>query len=180
MPLPRSVLPAAWPSQSRRASLSPVVGADYSDPIVVPRNKHLPPPSKGRRTGPVNKRAIVALIEHGRSIRSFPGVVADEANMAKIVHANIDHECRPHTDESRVYVEVGGELATHDAVKRWVGIASVTMSTPTQPRACSRSSCAASISTAVRSTCTVTSPSSTSGTITSSRLGLTIWPAQRP
>lgn len=42
-----------------------VVEADetYYGPVeeARPRNKYLPPPTKGRRTGPANKRAIVAL-----------------------------------------------------------------------------------------------------------------------
>jgi transposase-like protein len=59
------------------------------------------PYKKGNR-GPRNKRAIVSLVERGGSVRSFHVAVADAATVAGIVTANVHHESRLHTDESRL------------------------------------------------------------------------------
>lgn len=63
-----------------------------------------------------NSRPIVALVERGGSVRSFHVPVADAANVAAIVRANVHRESRLHTDESRLYPTVGQEFAAHETV----------------------------------------------------------------
>ena len=46
------------------------------------------PFTKGGKTGPANKRAIVSLVERGGSVRSFHVAVADQATVENIVSTN--------------------------------------------------------------------------------------------
>ena len=64
-----------------------------------------------------NKRPIVALVERGGNVRTFHVPVATQENVAKIVRDNIDRESRLHTDESRLYWQVGEEFDAHKSVK---------------------------------------------------------------
>lgn len=63
----------------------------------------------------------MALVERGGNVRTFHVAVADKATVAGIVRKNVDRESRLHTDESRLYIEVGGEFAAHETVKHSVG-----------------------------------------------------------
>ena len=83
-------------------------------PIV--RNKYLPPPTKSGKAGGAQKRTIVSLVERGGSVRSFHVAATDKFTVAKIVRDNVAKESRLHTDESRLYTEVGTEFATHETV----------------------------------------------------------------
>jgi ISXO2-like transposase domain len=76
---------------------------------------------KGGRSGPPCKRAIVALVERGGKLRSFHVAVADGETVSRIVADNVARVSRLHTDESRLYVEVGGEFAAHETVKHSAG-----------------------------------------------------------
>jgi transposase-like protein len=100
-----------------------VVEADET--YFGPRKKPGPPtyrqrlgikPTKGGNSGPGKKRAIVTLIERGGKARSFHVPRADKATVAKIVTDNIAHESRLHTDESRLYTEVGALFGAHETV----------------------------------------------------------------
>ncbi len=71
---------------------------------------------QGRRTGPVDKRAIVPVVERGGSVRSFHVAVADGQTVGKIVADNIARETRLHTDESRLCTKAGAEFAAHEAL----------------------------------------------------------------
>jgi len=73
------------------------------------------PFTKGGRTGPSNKRPILALVERGGNVRSFHVPVADQATVQNIVMENISHESRLHTDESRLYFWMGQHM-THETV----------------------------------------------------------------
>ena len=73
--------------------------------------------TKGGKSGPSNKRAIVSLVERGGSVRSFHVAVADREHVAKIVTENVDREATLHTDESRLYKKVGEEFAAHETVR---------------------------------------------------------------
>jgi transposase-like protein len=75
------------------------------------------PFTKGGRTGPASKRAIVSLVQRGGKVRSFHVENADKSTVAKIVAENISNETRLHTDESRLYTVVGGEFVAHETVK---------------------------------------------------------------
>ena len=98
-----------------------IVEADetYFGPVeeARPRNKYLPPVTKGGRSGPANKRAIVSLVERGGNVRSFHVAVADGETVTKIVSDNIDRESRLHTDESKLYKKVGHGFSGHETVR---------------------------------------------------------------
>jgi len=75
------------------------------------------PFTKGGRTGPSNKRAIVSLVERGGSVRSFHVAVADKATVSTIINENIARETRIHTDESKLYSDVADTFFAHETVK---------------------------------------------------------------
>ena len=79
-------------------------------------------PYKGSRDGrpvfgPAGKRAIVALVERGGSVRSFHVDRANKATVADIVATNINRETVLYTDESPLYPEVAKQFAAHDTVR---------------------------------------------------------------
>lgn len=59
--------------------------------------------TKGGRSGPSGKRAIVALVERGGNVRSFHVAVADQVTVQGIIAKNIAKETMLYTDESRLY-----------------------------------------------------------------------------
>jgi transposase-like protein len=75
------------------------------------------PYTKGGRSGPSNKRAIVALVERGGNIRSFHVAVADKETVSKIVKENVSKEARLMTDESALYTGAAEYFASHETVK---------------------------------------------------------------
>ena len=81
---------------------------------------------KKPRTSPYTKRgwkdkgktrAIVSLVERGGSVRSFHVTHADKETVGGIVASNIARETRLHTDESRLYTEIGTTFGAHETVK---------------------------------------------------------------
>ena len=72
--------------------------------------------TKGGRSGPSNKRAIIALVERGGRVRTFHPAMADGLTVTTIVRENIARETRLHTDESILYKKVGPEFAAHETV----------------------------------------------------------------
>jgi hypothetical protein len=85
------------------------------NPTPSPKRKGRPF-TKGGKSGPAGKRAVVALVERGGRVRSFHPAIADGDSVNKIVRENIARESRLHTDESRLYVGVGKEFAAHETV----------------------------------------------------------------
>jgi len=81
-----------------------------------PSRKRTTPYTKGGKSGPAGKRAVVALLERGGAVRSFNPAYADGESVNKIVRDNIARESRLHTDESRLYMGVGKEFAAHETV----------------------------------------------------------------
>ena len=85
-----------------------IVEADetYFGPVEQPRTRlargRIPRPTKRGKSGPANKRPILALVERGGNVRTFHVPVADKVTVTKIVRENIDRESRLHTDESRL------------------------------------------------------------------------------
>jgi transposase-like protein len=73
-------------------------------------------PTKGGKSGGAQKRQIVSLVERGGSVRSFHVASADKYEVGQIVRKNVAKESRLHTDESRLYIEVGKEFTTHETV----------------------------------------------------------------
>ncbi len=91
------------------------------------KESHAPSKQRGDRPftkkgkgGGAQKRAIVSLVERGGSVRSFHIAAADKFTVGKIVRKNVARESRLHTDESNLYIEVGGKYATHETVKHSV------------------------------------------------------------
>ncbi len=74
-------------------------------------------PYKRGSRGPKDKRAIVALVERGGSVRTFHVGVADKRTVKKIVTENVARETRLHTDESRLYTGADALFASHETVK---------------------------------------------------------------
>lgn len=85
------------------------------------RAKRLPPPTKGGKSGPANKRAIVSLVERGGSVRSFHVVVANKETVRRIITENVARGSRLHTDESRLYPGLVGHVAQHETVRHSAG-----------------------------------------------------------
>jgi transposase-like protein len=79
------------------------------------------PFTKSGKTGPANKRAIVGLVERGGKARLMHVENADKATIAIIVGENVAREARLHTDESRIYGDAGGMVASHETVKHSAG-----------------------------------------------------------
>ncbi len=79
------------------------------------------PYTKSGKTGPSNKRAIVALVERGGSVRSIHVEHADKATINVIASRNIAKEARVHTDESRLYNDMLQHASSHESVKHSAG-----------------------------------------------------------
>lgn len=125
-------------------------------------------PYKRKGRGPTGKRAVVALVERGGSVRSFHPAIADGMSVNAIVRQNIARETRLMTDESKYYTNVGKEFASHETVSHSRGeYVRGDAHTPIRLRASFRSSsaeCVGSISIARRSTCIAIWRNSTSAT----------------
>src|SRR5262249_23493421 len=74
------------------------------------------PFTKSGRTGPSNKRAIIALVERGGNVRSFHVENADKSTVNQIIGENIARESRLHTDESRLYTDALKHVKVHESV----------------------------------------------------------------
>jgi transposase-like protein len=103
-----------------------IVEADetYYGPVDKPQPRsrgRVPKPTKGGRSGPANKRPIVALVERGGNVRTFHVPVATKVEVSKIVRENISNESRLHTDESNLYPDVGATFQGHSTVKHSAG-----------------------------------------------------------
>jgi transposase-like protein len=80
------------------------------------KQRHGRPFTKGGKSGPSGKRAVVALVERGGRVRSFHPAMADGPTVASIVRDNISRESRLLSDESKLYLKVGTEFASHETV----------------------------------------------------------------
>lgn len=74
------------------------------------------PFKKKGRHGPSGKRAILALVERGGTVRTFHVEKANHETVETIVATNVARESILATDESRLYTRVGGEFADHLSV----------------------------------------------------------------
>jgi transposase-like protein len=79
------------------------------------------PFTKSGKTGPSGKRAIVALVERGGSVRTFHVEHADKFTVNAIISENIARETRVHTDESKLYNDAAGMFAAHERVRHSAG-----------------------------------------------------------
>lgn len=130
------------------------------------------PFTKSGRSGPANKRPIVPLVERDGNVRTFHVPVADKENVTRIVRENIAKESRLHTDDSKLYsgpISISRRTErSNTAPTNTCAMRTASPSTTIQRKATSRSSnaeCAVFISTAKRSICIATLPSSITATI---------------
>lgn len=83
------------------------------------------PQRKGRpytkRKAPWDKRAVVALVERGGEVRSFHVQNATKESVRDVLVRNVDRKSALHTDESRLYIDVGTEFSQHRSVKHSAG-----------------------------------------------------------
>ncbi|MDP3257324.1 MAG: IS1595 family transposase [Bosea sp. (in: a-proteobacteria)] len=67
------------------------------------------------------KRAVVALVERGGSVRSFHVKSADATTIREIVVTNVHRTSVLHTDESKLYTKTGAEFDGHETVRHTAG-----------------------------------------------------------
>jgi transposase-like protein len=115
----------------RQGGLAPLGGAGTSGIVEADETYYGPiekskartkttrgqPFTKKGKSGPSNKRPIVALVERGGSVRTFHVPVANQAAVEKIIAENIAREATLHTDESRLYTYVTDHLTAHETVR---------------------------------------------------------------
>jgi transposase-like protein len=76
------------------------------------RNK----PSKNPKTGGADKRVIFGLVERGGKARTFHINQATAWEVRKLIVKNASRKSTLHTDEARIYSELGKEFETHKTV----------------------------------------------------------------
>jgi transposase-like protein len=117
----------------RRGGLEPALGGSgkiveadetyfgrHDQPVALNKPRTTPYTKKGWKDKG-KTRAIVALVERGGNVRTFHIAHADKVTVGGIVASNILRESRLHTDESRLYSEVGQLFAAHETVKHSAG-----------------------------------------------------------
>jgi transposase-like protein len=75
------------------------------------------PFTTGGKVGVGGKRAVVSLVERGGRCRTFHIEGATVANVREVIVRNVSRMSALHTDESRLYTELGKEFAEHQTVK---------------------------------------------------------------
>jgi transposase-like protein len=73
----------------------------------LPRNRYLPPPTKGRKSGPAGKRVVVGLVERGGHTRLFHVHRATIAEVRDVVVRNVPRRSRRLPSASAHYVRCG-------------------------------------------------------------------------
>ena len=94
----------------------------YFGKVEKPRDKTTRgrPYTKSGKTGPANKRAVVSLVSDGQA-RTFHVQRADAQTVRDLLVRNASRKSALHTDESRIYVKVGDEFASHQTVNHSAG-----------------------------------------------------------
>jgi transposase-like protein len=86
-----------------------------------PRNKYSPPPTKGGKSGGAQKRAIFGLVERGGKVRTFHIHRATANEVREVIVKTVSRKSELHTDESRIYSELGKEFSGHKTVNHTSG-----------------------------------------------------------
>lgn len=73
--------------------------------------------SKSYKKGLRHKRSVVALVEPKGKVRVFHVQKANADTVRDILVRNVDRKSELHTDESRIYTQVGKEFADHKTVE---------------------------------------------------------------
>jgi transposase-like protein len=86
--------------------------------IHTPEAKRPRAPTKGGRSGPAKKRAVVALVERDGEARAvaMTGKRVTGKNVRQVLVTHASRKSVLHTDESRLYPEIGKEFAKHETV----------------------------------------------------------------
>jgi len=90
------------------------------NPEPSPQRKDRPY-TKGGRSGPSGKRAIVGLVERGGKARTFHVAHADAETVKTILRTNASRKSKLMTDESKLYTQIGTEYARHGTVNHSAG-----------------------------------------------------------
>jgi transposase-like protein len=88
------------------------------NPRPSPKRKGAPPL---KRKHAWDKRAVVSLVERGGRARTFHVDNATKAEIREVLVRNVDRKSALHTDESRLYSDVGTEFASHRTTKHSAG-----------------------------------------------------------
>jgi transposase-like protein len=116
----------------RSGELAPMGGAgkivEADETYFGKRENFMPSSQRGARpytkrgkSGPANKRAVMALVERGGKARTFHVDRATKVAVTEIVTDNVKRESYLHTDESRLYGDADQLFAEHRTVKHSVG-----------------------------------------------------------
>ena len=79
------------------------------------------PYTKGGKSGPASKRAVVALVERGGKVRTFHVQHATAASVRDVLVRNVSRDSLLYTDESRLYTVTGTEFRGPETVKHPAG-----------------------------------------------------------
>jgi transposase-like protein len=87
-----------------------------------PRSRgRIPNPTKSGKSGPADKRPVVALVERGGEARAVHVPQVTAKNVREVLVSLADRRSRLHTDESRLYPALGKEFASHETVQHSTG-----------------------------------------------------------
>ncbi|MFN0191594.1 MAG: IS1595 family transposase [Aestuariivirga sp.] len=86
-----------------------------------PRSKYATPPTKGGKSGGAKKRAVLGLVERGNKVRTFHIHRANAEQVREIIVKNVSRKSDLHTDESKIYTELGKEFTTHKTINHRSG-----------------------------------------------------------
>jgi len=78
--------------------------------------------TKRGKSGLASKRAVVSLVERGGRTKTFHVERATIANVREVVVRNVSRKSTLHTDESRLYTDLGTEFASHASVRHSAGL----------------------------------------------------------
>lgn len=90
--------------------------AKADKPHVPSKKRYGRPYTKSGKTGGFDKRIIISLVERHGSVKSFHVGAADKKKVHEILADHVSVEARIHTDESRLYGDVGTKFASHETV----------------------------------------------------------------
>ncbi|MFN0193276.1 MAG: IS1595 family transposase [Aestuariivirga sp.] len=86
-----------------------------------PRSKYAPPPTKGGKSGGAKKRAVLGLVERGNKVRTFHIHRANAEQVREIIVKHVSRKSDLHTDESKIYTELGKEFTAHKTINHRSG-----------------------------------------------------------
>lgn len=86
-----------------------------------PRNKYSPAPTKRGKGGGAEKRAVLGLIERGGKARMFHVHRATKQEIGEVIRTNVSRQSTLHTDEARIYQELGKEFVAHGTTNHSAG-----------------------------------------------------------